>query len=141
MSTVFTKIIKGELPGHFVYRDEICVAFLSIEPIMPGHVLLIPREEVDTYWDAPASTVAHMAKVAQEISRSLLRAYPHAQRVGQIVAGFDVPHMHIHLVPLENQKQLTFAKAHAASSDELEKEAEKIRAAIQPTKISCQKDQ
>ncbi|MDO5747097.1 MAG: HIT family protein [Actinomycetaceae bacterium] len=130
MASIFTQIINGKIPGKFVYSDEKCVAFLSIEPITPGHVLLVPREEVDTFWDAPLEVVAHMATVAQTISRALLRAYPEAQRVGQIVAGFDVPHLHEHLVALRNQDQLSFANAHPASQEELEVEAVKIRQAL-----------
>lgn len=130
MASIFTKIIEGELPGAFVYKDDVCVAFLSIEPVTPGHILLVPREEVDCYWDAQPDTVAHMARVAQTLSKALLAAYPNAKRVGQIVAGFDVPHVHVHLIALESQDQLTLAGTSMASPQSLEEEAQKIRAAL-----------
>lgn len=131
MATVFTKIIDGDIPGHFVYKDDVCVGFLSIEPVTRGHTLLVPREEVDSYWDAKPETVAHMAKVAQLLSKALLKAYPNASRVGQIVAGFDVPHLHVHLIALESQDQLTLAGTSMAEQDDLAAEAAKVRAAVE----------
>ncbi|MDY2940737.1 MAG: HIT family protein [Varibaculum sp.] len=130
MATVFSKIINGELPGTFVYRDEVCVVFLSIEPITPGHLLVVPVEEYENYWDAPAAVWTHMNEVAQAMSRALLTAYPQAKRVGLMVAGFDVPHLHIHLVALEEQGQLSFAGARPATPQQLATEAEKIRAVL-----------
>lgn len=98
MSTVFTKIINGELPGRFVYRDEQVVAFLTIEPISSGHTLIIPVEEIDRWTDIPPKLLAHMNEVAQMVGRAVIEAFD-APRAGYLIAGFEVPHAHIHVFP------------------------------------------
>ncbi|MBD3689113.1 HIT family protein [Nanchangia anserum] len=129
METVFTQIINGSIPGTFVWADETCVAFATIEPVQPGHLLLVPREPVESYWQAPPETVAHMARVAQIISRAQLEACGGA-RVGQIVAGFDVPHLHIHLIPLRDQSQLRLDGATPGDPEDIAEACERIRAAL-----------
>lgn len=110
MSSVFTKIIDGELPGHFVYRDDTCVAFLSINPIQPGHTLVIPRAEVSHWVDLDEETSAHLMKVAHRVAKAQMKQFQ-PQRVGMIIAGFEVPHTHLHVVPIEHEGQLSFAHA------------------------------
>lgn len=129
MDSIFTKIIRGEIPGTFVWADDVCVAFATIEPLTPGHILLVPRAEVPSYWEADPEDVAHMAKVAQILSRAQLRAFD-AVRIGQIVAGFDVNHLHIHLVPLSDQGQLNLALARPAAPEDLAQACAKIRDAL-----------
>ncbi|OAH24739.1 HIT family hydrolase [Corynebacterium stationis] len=108
--SVFTKIINGELPGRFVYRDDRCVAFLSIEPLRYGHTLVVPIEQVDKWTDLDAETWLHISGVAQEIGEAIKTAYG-TTRTGFIIAGFDVPHTHIHLFPTEKMAEFDFTKA------------------------------
>src|SRR6476659_2930461 len=97
MATIFTRIINGELPGRFVWRDDRCVAFLSINPLRPGHTLVIPRAEVDHWIDLPADENAHLMRVAHEIGRAQMAAFS-PTRVALIIAGMEVPHVHLHVV-------------------------------------------
>jgi diadenosine tetraphosphate (Ap4A) HIT family hydrolase len=128
MTTIFTRIIDGEIPGTFVFRDERCVAFMSINPMAHGHVLVVPIEEVDHWVEAPADLTAHLFDVARRIGVAQQAAFE-CERVGLIVAGYEVPHMHIHVIPTSNMGQLSFANA-AAHVDpaELETAAAAIRA-------------
>ena len=115
MTTVFTKIIQGEFPGTFVWRDEQCVGFLSINPMAPGHVLVVPIEEIDHWIDAPSELTAHLFAVAHTIGKAQQAAFG-CDRVGVIVAGYEVPHTHVHVIPTSSMAQLSFANA-AASVD------------------------
>jgi len=127
MSTVFTKIILGEFPGHFVWRDEQCVAFLSINPMAPGHTLVVPIEEIDHWIDAPADLSRHLFEVTRCIALAQERAY-RCERVGVIIAGYEVPHTHIHVIPTNQLAQLSFAQAAAhVEPDDLAREATRIR--------------
>lgn len=113
MTTVFTKIIEGHIPGTFVWRDQQCVAFMSINPMAPGHVLVVPIEEVDHWVDASAELAAHLFAVAHAIGRAQQAAFS-CERVGVIVAGYEVPHTHVHVVPTNSMAQLSFANAAAS---------------------------
>lgn len=110
MASVFTKIIDGELPGRFVWKDEACVAFLSINPLRPGHTLVVPREEVAHWIDLDLGTWEHLNRVAKAIGVAIDRAYRPA-KVGLMLAGLEVPHVHIHLVPMDGVHDLDFANA------------------------------
>jgi diadenosine tetraphosphate (Ap4A) HIT family hydrolase len=130
MPTIFTRIINGEIPGTFVHRDEHCVAFLSINPLAHGHTLVVPIAEVDHWVDLEPALAAHLFDVAHRIGRAQNTAF-RCDRVGVIVAGYEVPHTHIHLVPTEHMGQLNFANAAAsADRDQLESAAAAIRAAL-----------
>jgi diadenosine tetraphosphate (Ap4A) HIT family hydrolase len=127
MTTVFTKIIQGEFPGTFVWRDEHCVGFLSINPMAPGHVLVVPIDEVDHWIDAPAELVTHLFSVAHTIGTAQRAAF-RCERVGLIVAGYEVPHAHVHVIPTSSMSELSFANAAASvGRDDLESWAEAIR--------------
>ena len=130
MSTIFTKIIAGEIPGTFVWRDELCVAFLSINPMAPGHALVVPIEEVDHWIDAAPELSAHLFEVTRKIGIAQQQAFG-CERVGVIVAGYEVPHAHIHVVPTNQMSELSFANA-AAHVDraDLESWAEAIIARL-----------
>ncbi len=127
MSTVFTKIIEGEIPGTFVWRDDRCVGFLSINPMAPGHVLVVPIDEVDHWIDAPPELAAHLFSVAHKIGLAQRAAFG-CDRVGVIVAGYEVPHTHVHVIPTSSMAQLSFANA-ASSVDreDLDQWADAIR--------------
>ena len=115
MASVFTKIIEGELPGRFVYRDDAVVAFLSIEPLCYGHTLIVPIQEVDKWTDLDEETWAHLNAIAKEVGNAVKNAFD-AKRAGYIIAGFDVPHTHIHIFPTDKMDEYDFTKAYAADA-------------------------
>lgn len=98
MSSVFSKIINGELPGRFIYRDEKVAAFLTIEPVAYGHTLVVPVEEVDKWTDIDQATWADMNDIAQQIGDGVIECFG-SERAGYLIAGFEVPHAHIHIFP------------------------------------------
>ena len=110
MASIFTRIIDGEIPGRFVHTDDVCVAFLDVRPLARGHVLVVPRAEVDQWTDLDADTAAHLMRVAQRIGRAQ-KALLSPARVGLMIAGFEVPHVHVHVVPINGMGDLDFANA------------------------------
>ena len=130
MATIFTRIINGEIPGTFVERDDRCVVFMSINPLARGHALVVPVEEYDHWIDMPDDLVAHVFAVTHRIGKAQKRAFD-CDKVGVIVAGYEVPHTHVHVIPTVSMAQLSFANA-AASVDraDLEAAAAAIRAAL-----------
>lgn len=130
MATVFTDIIEGRLPARFVWKDEQAVAFLSINPIRDGHTLVVPREEVDHWIDASPDLLAGLMRVAHGVGTALAHAYQ-PRRVGQMIAGLEVPHLHIHVVPIDDLEDLSFANADPHPDDDrLEAAARRIRGAL-----------
>ncbi|MDC0717149.1 HIT family protein [Nannocystis bainbridge] len=130
MPSVFTRIINGELPGRFVYQDDRCAAFLSIAPLRPGHTLVVPKQEVDHWLDLDAELAAHLTTVAQAIGRGQMLAFAPA-RVGLMIAGLEVPHVHLHVVPIDGPHDLDFANADTrASAATLDEAADKLRQAL-----------
>ena len=128
--SVFTRIIEGQIPGRFVWRDERVVAFLTVAPIRPGHVLVVPVEQIDRWTDVSSSTWLYANEVAQHIGRVLEQSFD-CSRVGLIVAGLEVPHCHIHLIPIRDESDLSFAAADAgASAESLDAAAATIRAGL-----------
>jgi len=127
VATIFTRIIAGEIPGTFVWRDERAVGFMSINPIAHGHVLVVPVEEYDHWLSAPAELTSHLFDVSRAIGEAQQRAFE-PERIGLIVAGYEVPHLHVHVIPTRSMADLSFANA-AASVDraELERAAEAVR--------------
>ncbi len=130
MATLFTKIINREIPGRFVYEDEHCVAFLTVAPIRQGHTLVVPRAEIDSWLDAPADLTAHLFQTAQKVGQAIQRAFP-CQKVGMMVAGLEVPHLHIHLTPIDRIDDMDFALQNShATAEDLDAAAEAIRSAL-----------
>jgi histidine triad (HIT) family protein len=130
MATLFTRIIEGDIPGRFVWRDDRTVAFLTIAPIAPGHTLVVPIDEVDHWVDLPPDLAAHLMQVAQAVGRAQLAAFS-PTRVGMIIAGLEVPHCHLHLIPIETEADLSFARAdHSPDPAALDDAAERLRAAL-----------
>lgn len=115
MSSVFTKIINGELPGRFIYRDETAVAFLSIEPIAYGHVLIVPVAEVDKWTDLDPATWNQVNEVAQNVGRAVIEAFG-SERAGYMIAGFEVPHAHIHVFPANDMSGYDLSRVMRADS-------------------------
>jgi len=130
MASVFTLIMEGKIPGNFVYQDDIAIAILTIQPIREGHVLVIPRQEVDQWSDLPVETAAHLMQVSHQLANTLKKVFP-CTRIGLMIAGLEVPHTHIHLVPMDSMDDLSFTFAKNADSEALKKVAEKIRAALE----------
>jgi len=110
VASVFTQIIEGVLPARFVWRDERCVAFLTIAPLRPGHTLVVPRAEIDHWLDLPPELLAHLMSVAQAIGRALQHAF-RPVKVGMVIAGLEVPHVHLHLIPIDDLRDLDFSRA------------------------------
>lgn len=130
MSTVFTKIINGELPGNFAWADEVCVVFASINPIADGHMLVVPRAEVARFTDLDDATLAHLMCVAAKIGRAQEKAFD-APRATMMIAGFDVPHVHLHVLPAWGEGELSMANAaENADSKQLAMATERIRMAL-----------
>ncbi|MBI1816681.1 MAG: HIT family protein [Deltaproteobacteria bacterium] len=127
MATLFTKIINGELPGRFVWRDDRCVAFLSIRPLKPGHTLVVPIAEVDHWLDLEPALLQHLTSVAQSIGKAIQRGF-NPLKVGVMLAGIEVPHVHFHLIPIEAVHDLDFANQDPNPNPaDLDRAAETIR--------------
>ena len=130
MPSLFTRIISGQLPGRFVWRDEKAVAFLTIAPIRPGHTLVVPVEEVDHWLDAEPELNAHLTSVSQKVGAAIQEAFA-PTKVGLMIAGLEVPHLHLHLVPIHELHDLDFSRADANPEPAaMDAAAEKIRAAL-----------
>lgn len=130
MATIFTRIIEGDIPGTFVWRDEHCVAFMSINPMAHGHTLVVPIAEIDHWVDAPSDLTAHLFTVTHRIAQAQRDVFA-PERVGVIIAGYEVPHTHIHVIPTDDMGQLSFANARShVDRDELESAADALRAAL-----------
>ncbi len=130
MPTIFTRIIEGQIPGTFIWKDDLCVVFMSINPMAFGHALVVPREEVDHWVDASPELADHLFAVTRIIGVAQRDAFG-CDRVGVIIAGYEVPHTHIHVIPTTEMSQLSFANAATAiDRDLLEDSAEKIRVAL-----------
>ena len=130
MPSVFSRIIAGDLPAHFVWKDDQCVAFMSIGPLRPGHVLVVPRAEVDHWIDLENDLLAHLMRVARTIARAQEQIYRPA-KVGLLIAGLEVQHVHIHVSPIDELHDMDFESIgpnpgyHALAA-----EASRIRAAL-----------
>lgn len=127
MASVFSMIINRDLPGHFVWEDDDCVAILSINPIQTGHALVVPRAEIDHWLDVPPELAAHLMVVAQAVGKAQMAAFG-PPRVGLIIAGHEVPHTHLHVIPMFDIADLSFANAKASvPPEELAQAAEALR--------------
>lgn len=126
MSTIFESIIAGRIPGKFVWADEAVVAFATIEPVAPGHTLVVPRHPVSKWTDLSADLLRHLFSVAQVIGRAAETAF-HVPRAALLIAGFEVPHTHLHVIPARSEADCSLASANAASADELAADMERLR--------------
>ena len=130
MPSVFSLIINGDLPGHFVWSDDVCVAFLSINPITDGHALVVPRVEVDQWTDVDVDQAAHMMVVAHHVGNAIKSVFS-PERVGLMIAGFEVPHTHLHVMQINNMGDMSFANAAVSvDHDQLAGFARSIRDAL-----------
>lgn len=126
MTTVFENIISGVWAGRFVWTDDECVAFATIEPTSPGHVLVVPRTPYEKWTDAPSNVATHLMKVARIIGIAQEKAFG-VPRSGLVIAGFEVPHTHLHVIPLRTEADVLLSNAVKATDEELDKAMTKLR--------------
>ncbi len=130
MASIFTRIITGGIPGRIIWRDPTCIAMVDIRPLNRGHVLVIPIAEVDRWTDLPVQTAAHCTMVAHAVGRAQMASFA-PERIGLMIAGFEVPHTHLHVVPLDHMGHLDFSQADAdADPSDLDDVAEALRGAL-----------
>ncbi|GAA4432515.1 HIT family protein [Georgenia halophila] len=128
--SVFMKIIDGEIPGRFVWADDVCVGFGTIAPITDGHVLVVPREEIEEYTTADDTTVAHLSVVAKRIGAAQQATFS-SPRAAVLVAGFEVAHLHLHVLPAWDERSLRFDNARPdLPAEQLDAAIEQVRAAL-----------
>jgi histidine triad (HIT) family protein len=129
MASIFSRIVAGEIPCHRVAEDEHFLAFLDIQPLAHGHTLVIPKMEVDRFFDMPQDLLAGINPFARDVAQKIERAIP-CKRVGLAVIGLEVPHAHMHLIPLQSVSDINFERPKLeVSSEELAAIAERIRCA------------
>lgn len=130
MASVFSAIIAGQIPGRFVWEDDEFVAFLTIAPVTPGHTLVVPRAEIDQWQDVDGAVFARLTTVAQTIGRAVRAAFD-APRAGLLIAGLEVPHLHLHVFPAYALTDFDISGADPNPSPEsLDEARDKIRAAL-----------
>lgn len=126
MSSLFNRIIKGEIPCHKILENEEFLAFLDIKPLGPGHTLVIPKKEVDYLFDLEDDLLGKLINFSKKVALMIKKEIS-CKKIGVIVAGLEVPHAHVHLVPINALGDLSFTKATPTPGNELAKVAEKIR--------------
>ncbi len=126
MGGVFSKIIAGEIPCYKIDEDENCFAFLDINPNALGHTLCVPKKEVDKIFDLSEEDYNHLMQFSRKIALAIRQAIP-CKRVGISVIGLEVPHTHVHLIPLQTMEDITFKKKVSLTLEEFETTAQKIR--------------
>ncbi len=130
MATIFSKIASGEIPSYKIAEDDRFFSFLDINPVAPGHVLVIPKREVDYIFDLDDDELAAMQLFAKRIAKAISKAMP-CRKVGQCVIGLEVPHAHIHLVPMRTEADMDFRKPKLnLPPEEMQRITEAIRAAL-----------
>ncbi len=134
MATIFSKIVAGEIPSYKVAENEQFYAFLDINPLVKGHTLVIPKREVDYIFDLTDEELAAMHVFAKHVALAIQKAFP-CRKVGEAVLGLEVPHAHIHLVPMQNEKDMIFSNPKLKLTDE---EFKSIAQAIAKTYTEAQ---
>ena len=117
MASVFSKVISGEFPARFVYKDDDVVAFLTINPVAPGHTLVVPIKEVEHWIDLDEDTLQKLNSASQKVGKAIYRAFP-CEKIASQIIGLEVPHVHIHLIPINHMDDVDFAKADPSPSPE-----------------------
>ena len=130
MASIFTQIMEGSMPGHVVWSDDVCAAFLTIAPLKPGHTLVVPRDEVDAWTDLEPDVMKHLIGVAQAVGRALDRAYQ-PEKVGLTILGLEVRHVHLHVSCIWKPTDLDFDNADKhASAESVAAAAEVVRESL-----------
>ena len=134
MASIFTKIVAGEIPCHRVYEDADHLAFLDINPNAKGHTLCIPKKETDRLFDLPPDEYAALLSFSRKVALGLRKVVP-CKRVGVTVIGLEVPHVHVHLIPLQQMADATFGKKEQLSAETMQQLAQTIQAEIKATDL------
>jgi histidine triad (HIT) family protein len=133
MASIFSRILDGELPGRFLWTDPEAVALLDVRPLHPGHALVIPRREVDQWPDLEPGLASHLMMVAHRLARAQ-RSVIACQRVGLLIAGFEVPHVHLHVIPVDGMGDFDFSRADTNPDQaELDRVAQLLRDELRRT--------
>lgn len=130
MSTLFTRIINGEISCHRLAEDDRFLSFLDIRPIRPGHALVIPKREVDYLFDCDDELLGHILRFARPVAKAIEQVVP-CRRIGLSVVGLEVPHAHVHLIPIDNIHDMDFRRAQPAAPEALAQLAGQIRAVLE----------
>ena len=129
MASIFSKIVAGDIPAERLAEDDRFLAFLDVRPIRSGHSLVIPKQEIDHFFDLPDDLLGDLMVFAKPVANAI-RAVTGAARVGCVVVGVEVPHAHLHLVPVDGAHDIDFRRATPAEPEELAALGERIRAAL-----------
>ncbi len=130
MASIFSRIIAGEIPGRLVWDDDVCVVMVDIRPLHRGHCLVIPKQEVDHWVDLDDGTAAHLMTVARSIGVAQRQAFP-CERIGLLIAGYEVPHTHVHVMPTDTMGDFDFANADpSVNAEELDAVADLLRSTL-----------
>ncbi|MBV9311702.1 MAG: HIT family protein [Solirubrobacterales bacterium] len=129
MASIFSQIIEREIPAHILREDDEFLAFLDVRPIREGHTLVIPKAEIPDVFDLPESLLGGLLPFAKPIANALQKVTK-AARIGMAVIGLEVPHAHVHLVPIDDLHDIDFRRARPAADEDLAATAERIRAAL-----------
>ena len=130
MASIFSRIIAGEIPGRLVWDDDVCVVMVDIRPLHRGHCLVIPKAEVDHWVDLEAETAAHLMTVAHQVGQAQREAF-RCERIGLLIAGYEVPHTHVHVFPSDTMDDFDFRNADpSVNAAELDTVADVLRTAL-----------
>ena len=130
MASIFTKIINGDIPCYKIAENETCFAFLDINPLQKGHTLVVPKVEVDRYFDLEPETLSQLTVFSQQIAKAIKQAFP-CDRVGTVVIGLEVPHAHVHLIPINQMSDMDFRSPKLQlSKEEFLEVASKVKQAM-----------
>ena len=129
MPSIFTQIINGEIPSYKIDEDEHCYAFLDINPNALGHTLCVPKKEVDKLFELDTKTYSHLMEFAKRIAGALAQAVP-CKRVGMAVVGLEVPHAHVHLIPINEMHEMSFQTKVKMQEDDMTSLVEKIKSKL-----------
>ena len=129
MATVFSAIIAGDIPGRFVWEDDDTVAFLTIAPLAPGHTLIVPRNEIDQWQDVDGQVFGQLTAVSQRIGQAVRKAFD-APRAGLLIAGLEVPHLHLHVFPAWELADFDISGAKPATAESLDEAQAKLKGAL-----------
>lgn len=121
MPSLFTRIIHGEIPCYKIAEDDYCIAFLDIFPLKEGHTLVVPKKEVDQWIDLDPETQSHLIQFAQRIGKAI-QSVTGSDRIGLVIAGFEIPHTHIHLIPVNEMNEMNFSNPQIQITEERFKE-------------------
>ena len=127
MASIFTKIINGEIPCYKIAETEHCIAFLDVNPLVKGHTLVIPKKEIDYYFDLSDDVLLEVNTLAKKVAKAIEKVIP-CKRIGVAVIGLEVPHVHVHLIPLNEMDEVRFQKKVSFTKEEFEEIAKNIKA-------------